>query len=136
MYTTMNQDPYMPAVPSLYPMDHEFSDYHMYSEYDMENNDMYPETYTPCYEPPIYSPQHYIDPYMEEPMDGYMRCPMMDPMVRHCVAVCMRQCRRYVYPPIDPPMDMPMETNGMEEILPEEINDEPPVDASNADEIE
>ncbi|MBU5294267.1 hypothetical protein FYJ27_07330 [Anaerosalibacter bizertensis] len=135
MYPTMDQDPYMPAVPPLYPMDHEFSDYHMYSEHAMQNNNMYPETYTPCPEPTIYSPQHYMDPYMEEPMDNYMRCPMMDPMVRHCVAVCMRQCRRYVNP-IEPPMDMPMEVSEMREMLPEEINDELSVDPSNTDEIE
>lgn len=73
MYSPMNQDPYMPdpympAVPPLYPMDN-----------------CMPEPYMP--EMPMYPPNNM--PIM---------CPMMDPMFRQCMEICMRQCGRYNSP--------------------------------------
>lgn len=96
----MYQNPCMPAVPPLYPMD-------------------------PCIPNPIPMPP--MDPCMPSPMpmyppNGYepmpiypspggpFMCPIMnDPMLRHCVELCLRRCRR--------PMNMeeyPMENYYME----------------------
>ena len=108
MYSPMNPDPYMPAVPPLYPM------YIMEPTYMSEP--MCPQE-PPCMpEPmPIEPPCEHIYPelpYTPEPvyppneMPHMYMCPLMrDPMLRQCVEMCMSRCRRPMYP------EYPMEMN-------------------------
>lgn len=80
MYLPMNQDPYMfdpymPAVPPLYPMD----------------TFMY-ENYMPIYDP-------YVNEMPIYPANNItIMCPMMDPNFRQCMEFCMNQCGMYKNP--------------------------------------
>lgn len=119
----MYQNPCMPAVPPLYPMEPYMS---MPQPMDpcMPMPPMDPCMSNPV---PMYSPNGYQPMPMHPSPEGPFMCPIMnDPMLRHCMELCMRRCRK----PIDMeeyPMGsyyMEAQTNAIENYFTPQFNEE------------